>query len=150
MKPYHYCVNHPAEEAISVCHQCNNWFCSHCLKEGSKGYFCNRPECLQAFETAKSLHQSDCSSYSEKIISGAVKRDSGEMNKKGGVKKVLSAQINLLISLLISVFVFNGFPEINVKNKGFIILIIFISVPILNRVITTKIISFFKESKQSL
>src|ERR1019366_2359975 len=53
MKPDHICVNHPSEEAASVCRHCHDWFCSRCIKEGPEGYFCNKPECLQAFETSK-------------------------------------------------------------------------------------------------
>jgi hypothetical protein len=60
MKPEHVCVNHPNEEAVSVCHHCHDWFCLRCLKEGPEYYYCNKPKCHEAFLAVIALSDSKC------------------------------------------------------------------------------------------
>ena len=44
------CKNHPEKQALSLCHNCSNYFCSDCLVEGSEYYYCKSPDCIKAYE----------------------------------------------------------------------------------------------------
>ncbi len=41
----HICKNHPQKVANSFCHNCNEYYCSDCLNEGTEYYYCNKKEC---------------------------------------------------------------------------------------------------------
>ena len=53
MKSYNICVNHPNRESLSFCHYCGKEYCASCLVEGPEYYYCQKPECLKAFEEGK-------------------------------------------------------------------------------------------------
>ncbi len=60
MKPEHICVNHPGMEAVSFCHQCQDWLCNDCAVEGPEHYYCRKPECLKTLKLEKAQAQGKC------------------------------------------------------------------------------------------
>jgi hypothetical protein len=45
-----YCINHPMNEAQFTCHNCGKHFCAECLSEGKEYYYCQDPDCQNAFK----------------------------------------------------------------------------------------------------
>lgn len=39
------CVNHPAKEAFSICHNCGKDYCELCLDKGTEFYYCKNRQC---------------------------------------------------------------------------------------------------------
>jgi hypothetical protein len=60
MKPEHFCINHPALEAVSFCHHCHTWVCPSCLTEGPEHYYCHKAGCLKALESEEVLITKKC------------------------------------------------------------------------------------------
>lgn len=68
MKLERLCLNHPKEEAVSICQHCHDWLCLHCRQEGPEYYYCHKPECLEALEALKVLKQGACKYCGERIL----------------------------------------------------------------------------------
>lgn len=60
MKPSNPCKNHPDVEAIGFCHFCHDELCPSCLNEGKEHYYCNKPECLEAFNRGDFRRRDKC------------------------------------------------------------------------------------------
>ena len=43
------CKNHPERSAISICHNCGDYYCKDCLNEGKEYYYCNNKVCNDRF-----------------------------------------------------------------------------------------------------
>jgi hypothetical protein len=50
MEQEHLCRFHPDKKALSFCHNCREYYCFACLKEGPEHYYCNDPKCQEALK----------------------------------------------------------------------------------------------------
>ena len=52
------CRNHPERNALSICHNCNGYYCKECLNEGQEYYYCNNELCNSKYleETNKFIY----------------------------------------------------------------------------------------------
>lgn len=48
-----YCKNHPDKKALSICHNCNEYYCDDCLSEGMSYYYCKKESCQVEFQKEK-------------------------------------------------------------------------------------------------
>src|SRR3990170_7859929 len=77
-----FCKNHPDKKALSVCHNCHDYYCEDCLEEGLTYYYCRKPDCYSFIEKEIKVYEKYYASnprFCEKCIEETISQSTGNL-----------------------------------------------------------------------
>lgn len=118
-----YCKNHPEKKALSICHNCGEYYCGNCLEEGLVYYYCRKPECYSFIENEINIYEKEYAKnprFCEKCIEETNSESTGSLstiNFIGSTLHSLGGVCPTCRSIVVEKrWIFLGIP---IRSKGF-------------------------------